>query len=95
MREVSPEALAQLNGSPNRSGKGGDAGVIVAQRFATLAKLPQGARVHAVNEQPVQSADATIRWVEKTLAAGGAVSLKVTAADGPAEQRVYLMPVDR
>ena len=95
MHEVSPEALAQLSGSPNRSGKGGDAGVIVAQRFATLARLPQGARVHAVNEQPVQSADATIRWVEKTLAAGGAVSLKVTAADGPAEQRVYLMPVDR
>ena len=95
MREVSPDALAELSGTSARSGKGGDAGVAVAQRFATLAKLPNGARVLAVNEQPVTSADATIRWVEKALAQGIAVGLRVTAAGGDAEQRVYLMPMDQ
>ena len=94
MREVSPADLARLPRTSNRSGKGDDAGVAVAQRFASLAKLPNSARVLAVNEQPVTTADATIRWVEKALAQGIAVGLKVTAAGGDAEQRVYLMPVD-
>lgn len=95
MREVSPAALAETSRASNQSGKGGNAGVIVAQRFSTLAKLPQGARVLAVNEQSVKSADATIRWVEEALAEGRAVGLKVDTAGDAAEQRVYLMPVNQ
>jgi len=95
MREVSPEALAQLPAASNRSAKGGDAGVVVAQRFASLAKLPDNARVLSINEQPVKSADAAIRLIEKSLAQGSAISLKVAAAGDDAEQRVYLMPVDQ
>ena len=95
MREVSPADLARLPRTSNRSGKGDDAGVAVAQRFASLAKLPNSARVLTVNEQPVTSADAAIRWVEKALAEGRAVGIKVTAAGDAAEQRVYLMPVDQ
>jgi hypothetical protein len=95
MHEVSPAALAQLTKLPNRSGKGGDPGVAVAQRFASLGRLPDNARVLAINEEPVKSADAAIRRVEKSLAEGSAVGLKVTAAGNDAEQRVYLMPVDQ
>lgn len=95
MREVGPEALAKLPRASSRSGKGGDAGVEVAQRFASLAKLPDNARVIAVNEQQVMSADTAIRLIEKSLAEGNAVGLKVTATGGDAEQRVYLMPVER
>ena len=95
MREVSPAALAELTKTTNRGGKGGDAGVVVAQRFATLARLPDNARVLEINGDPVKSADAAIRRVEKALAEGSSVGLKVTAAGSDAEQRVYLMPVDQ
>lgn len=95
MHEVSAAAFAELTRTPNRSGKGGDAGGVVAQRFASLGRLPDNARVLAINEEPVKSADAAIRWVEKALAEGRAVGLKVTAAGSDAEQRVYLMPVDQ
>lgn len=95
MREVSPADLARLPRTSSRSGKGDDAGVAVAQRFAPLARLPNSARVLTVNEQPVTSADAAIRLIEKSLAEGNAIGLKVAAAGDDAEQRVYLMPVDQ
>ena len=73
--------------------KGGpvpSASQVVAERFAPLLDLPSGARVVAVNEQPVGSADAAIDLVQDTLAKGMPARLNLQTADGL--QRVYLRP---
>ena len=95
MLEVSSADLAAAPRTSNGNGKRGDAGVEVARRFASLARLPDNARVLAVNEMPVKSADAAIKLVEQSLADGRAVGLKVAAAGGDPDKRVYLMPMDQ
>jgi hypothetical protein len=94
-REVDPgeldAALAETGAAGKR--KGGpapSASQVVAERFAPLLDLPSGARVVAVNEQPVGSADAAIDLVQDTLAKGMPARLNLQTADGL--QRVYLRP---
>ena len=94
MRQVDSAAIAHALKTPSGTGKRVDARVAVAQRFASLADLPDNARVLAVNEVPVTSADATIRLAEKSLAEGRAVSLQLATAGGDPGTRVYLMPAD-
>ena len=99
MREVDPVSVAQslrtTGASPAGTGKRADAGAEVARRFAAIANLPANALVLAINELPVQSADAAIRQAEKVLVAGGSVSLKLAAAGDAPEIRVYLMPMSQ
>lgn len=96
LRDVSSADLARARDKTSTSsGKPTDASGEVARRFASLANLPDNARVLSVNETPVKSADAAIKLVEQSLADGRAVGLKVAAASGDPEKRVYLMPVDQ
>ncbi len=100
VRQVAVEPLVEALSheaarSPAGSGKaarrgGGEAGTVVARRFAALVDLPANSRVVAVNDRPVGSAAAAIAEVERTLADGGVARLNL--AGDPATQRVYLMP---
>ena len=62
----------------------------VTQRFAPLFDLPADARVVAVNETQVASANAAISTVESTLAKGMPARLNLETPEGM--KRVYLMP---
>lgn len=73
------------NGPPAAS-----ASQVVARRFAPLLDLPAGARVVAVNERKVGSADAAVELVQDTLAKGMPARLNLQTAKGM--QRVYLRP---
>jgi hypothetical protein len=64
----------------------------VGRRFATVASLPLGARVVAVNDQPVVSAQKAIAAVEKSLAQGEPATLNLESAPGGPPNRVYLLP---
>ena len=67
-----------------------DADVELAQRFAAVAHLPPDARIVAVNEQPVDSAEKAIGIVEKSLEIGQSITLTLAARPGEPEGRVYL-----
>lgn len=62
----------------------------VTQRIAPLVDLPADARVIAVNETKVRSADAALKLVETTLGQGMPVRLNLETPSGV--KRVYLMP---
>jgi hypothetical protein len=64
----------------------------VGRRFAMVARLPMGARVVAVNDQPVASAQKAIAAVEKSLAQGQPATLNLESAPGGPPSRVYLLP---
>jgi len=93
--EVDSAAVSQALKTSRASDAHADAGVEVGRRFAAVANLPNNARVLAVNEVPVTSADKAIRLAEKSLADGSAVILNVAAASGHPVTRVYLLPASR
>lgn len=62
----------------------------VAARFEPLFQLPLGARVVAINEAPVASADAAILTVESSLERGRVARLTIRTNAG--ESRIYLRP---
>jgi hypothetical protein len=64
----------------------------VGRRFAAVAGLPLGARVVAVNDQPVVSAQKAIAAVEMSLAEGQPATLNLESAPGGPPNRVYLLP---
>ena len=95
MLQVDAAALDQALKASHPGDKHADAGVEVAHRFASLVDLPNNARVLAVNEVPVASADRAIRLAEKSLAEGSVVRLNLEAPGGDPDTRVYLLPAAR
>ena len=95
VRNVDSATLRQALVSSHASDKRADAGIEVGRRFAGLVNLPNNARVLAVNEVPVTSADAAIRLAEKSLAEGTPVRLNLAAPSGDPDTRVYLLPTAR
>lgn len=71
-----------------------DAAAEVGQRFARVADLSPNARVLAVNERPVSTADSATAEVNRTLASGMPARLTL-ANDGDVPHRVYLLPAPR
>lgn len=92
VRQVDSAALSQALATSRTSTKAPDAGIEVGQRFAGLINLPNNARVLAVNEVPVTSADSALKLAQTSLAQGMPVRLNLAAASGDPEMRVYLMP---
>ncbi len=99
VRNVDPErmteALEQTKpaaGSAAAKAARTDAQGEVGRRFATVARLPMGARVVAVNDQPVVSAQKAIAAVEQSLAQGQPATLNLESAPGGPPSRVYLLP---
>jgi hypothetical protein len=92
VRQVDSAALSQALATSRTSTKAPDAGIEVGQRFAGLINLPNNARVLAVNEVPVTSADSALKLAETSLAEGTPVRLNLAAASGDPETRVYLLP---
>lgn len=74
------------------SGRRLDAGTELAQRFAPILDLPAGARVVAVNERPVRTADGAIALINTELARNTAVRLNLASPAGAPPGRVYLLP---
>ena len=98
-RNVDVKALqAELGGSQRtaqpaataKGATGSSAQQSVTQLFAPLLDLPLDARVVAVNEAPIQSAEKAIDTVEKTLADGMPARLNLETPSGM--KRVYLVP---
>lgn len=69
-----------------------DAGTELARRFAPVLDLPAGARVVAVNERPVRTADGAIALINTELARNTAVRLNLASPAGAPPGRVYLLP---
>ncbi len=92
MREVDSATVARALKASGGTGNRADAATDVARRFTSVVALPHQARVISVNEVPVTSADTAIGLAEKSLARGGAVSLKIAATGNQPETRVYLLP---
>lgn len=99
VRNVDPkrmtEALEQAKpaaGSPAAKAARTDAPGEVGRRFATVAGLPLNARVVAVNDRPVVSAQKAIAAVEKSLADGLPATLNLESVPGGPPNRVYLLP---
>ena len=76
--------------APRTSAPAPSAQQAVTQRIAPLVDLPADARVVAVNETKVRSADAALKLVETTLAQGMPARLNLETPSGV--KRVYLMP---
>jgi hypothetical protein len=82
---------------PAKSPAGGpvkrtDAQAEAGRRFAAVINLPPNARVVAVNEKPVVSADAAIAELEKALANNQGSTLTLASAPGEPPGRVYVSP---
>jgi len=75
------------------SGNRPDAGTELARRFAPILDLPAGARVVAVNERPVRTADGAIELINTELTRNTAVRLNLASPAGAPPGRVYLLPV--
>lgn len=82
------KTAATVGSTPGRK----DAPAETARRFSAVVNLPPNARVLAVNEKPVVSADAAIREVEKALAGGYPGTLTLASGPGQPPGRVYLLP---
>jgi hypothetical protein len=76
--------------APRTSGAAPSAQQAVTKRIAPLLDLPADARVIAVNETRIRSADAALKLVETTLAQGMPARLNLETPSGM--KRVYLMP---
>jgi len=72
--------------------KHADAQAEAGRRFAAVFNLPPNARVVAVNEKPVVSADAAIAELEKALANNQGSTLTLDSAPGEPPGRVYVSP---
>ena len=81
---------AARSAAPRTSGPAPSAQQAVTQRIAPLVDLPADARVVAVNETRIRSADAALKLVETTLGQGMPVRLNLETPSGV--KRVYLMP---
>ena len=98
VRDVDADALAAELSVPARTpakpapGQRSDAAAELGRRFASLVNIPLNARVLAVNEVPVTTAEKAIRVAENSLAEGMPVRLNLVAASGDPETRVYLLP---
>lgn len=95
MRQEVERPVDSLSGpaSPATQRRGRkDAGAELGRRFASIAGLPTEARVLAVNEQPVTSAESALREVDRGLQQGLPVRLNLANGQGP-QHRVYLLPM--
>lgn len=69
-----------------------DPGKELAQRIAPVIALPANARIVAVNERPVRTADGAIALINAELARNTAVRLNLASPAGAPPGRVYLLP---
>lgn len=81
---------AARSATPRQSVPAPSAQQAITQRIAPLVDLPADARVVAVNETQVRSADAALKLMETTLAQGRPARLNLETPSGV--QRVYLVP---
>lgn len=98
VREVDADALmaslgrvaeeAPASGSRRKP----DPRVELGRRFALVANLPTNARVLAVNEQPVATAERALAEIERTLDQGMPVRLNLSVPPDGSPGRVYLVP---
>jgi len=98
VREVDPEQLmASLQHVAKTApampaGRKPDARAELGRRFALVANLPSNARVVAINEKPVTTAERAMTEIEQSLADDLPVRLNLASAPGDPPGRVYLMP---
>jgi hypothetical protein len=98
VREVDPEQLrASLThvaktAPATPAGRKPDARAELGRRFALVANLPSNARVVAINEQPVTTAERAMAAIEQTLANDLPVRLNLASPPGGPPGRVYLLP---
>ena len=99
VRQVDPERMTAAfeTTAPAKSPAGAtvkrtDAQAEAGRRFAAVINLPPNARVVAVNEKPVVSADAAITELEKALANNQHSTLTLASAPGQPPGRVYVSP---
>jgi hypothetical protein len=83
-------AAAASRKAPSASRAAPDERRVVAQRLQPLLDLPADARVMAVNDMPIGSADAAVELVQQTLDAGMPARLNLQTPKG--FRRVYLRP---
>lgn len=95
VREVDNAQLREALASQESSGNRTDARADVGRRFASVINIPLNARVVAINESPVTTADAAMALVDRSLASGVALRLNLAGASGDPQTRVYLTPVMR
>jgi hypothetical protein len=98
IREIDPEQLmASLShvaksAPATPAGRKTDARAELGRRFALVANLPANARVVAINEKPVATAEGAMAEIERTLADRMPVRLNLASAPGARPGRVYLIP---
>ena len=86
------ETTGAARGPTGGAVKRTDAQAEAGRRFAAVINLPPNARVVAVNEKPVVSADAAIAELENALANNQASTLTLDSAPGEPPGRVYISP---
>lgn len=86
---ASPPASRRTGAQPSGAA---EAAADVGRRFSSVINIPPNARVVAVNEVPVTSADKAMALVDRALAEGISLRLTMTGAGGDPETRVYLTP---
>lgn len=104
VRSVEPAVLKQELAQPGSAITAGqeatqrrgrkDAAAELGQQFARVIDLPPKARVLAVNERSVTSADAAIAEINRTLASGMPARINLANASD-VQHRIYLLPVPR
>ena len=99
VREVDPDRMttalhrySQAAGTPVEKPARQDAAADVGRRFAAIVHLPLNARVVAVNDQPVVSADKAIAEIDAALSNGQGMTLSLESPPGEPPGRVYLIP---
>jgi hypothetical protein len=95
VREVDSDRMSaalhrsrEAAGTPGGQSARQDAAADLGRRFAAIANLPLNARVVAVNDQPVVSADKAIAEIDKALSKGQGTTLNLEAPPGEPPGRV-------
>jgi hypothetical protein len=94
VRNVDAERLDQALATPSgaRTPPGATPSAQLAQRLAPVLDLPPDARVLAINEIPVRSAEQALAIVQQSLATNGVVRLNLAPQQpGAVQRRVYVM----
>lgn len=99
VRQVDPDRMTTALGESRRTagdtfGKPAqqDVAAHLGRRLAAIVNLPVNARVVAVNDQPVLSAEKAIAEIDGALAKGQGTTLDLASAPGEPPGRVYLIP---
>jgi len=99
VREVDPDRMTTALGKSRRTTDGTvgkpaqqDVAANLGRRLAAIVNLPLNARVVAVNDQPVLSAEKAIAEIDGSLSKGQGMTLDLESPPGDPPGRVYLIP---